>query len=322
MDQNFGRIAVLMGGCSSEREISLRSGQAVYKAIKESGCDVVPLDITKDDPVKISAQILQANIDIAFIALHGKLGEDGTIQSILDELAIPYPGCDAHVSRAAFDKTVAQRIFKESRINIAPFVIINKKDLDPVEKILLSLRLFPVVVKPSCEGSSFGVTIVQRKEDVKAALDVAFKYGEIILVERFIKGRELTVGILEEKPLPVVEICPKREFFDFNAKYQSGNSEYIVPANLSSEITKKVQAMALQAYHVLGCRDFSRVDVILEAESLPYVLEVNTIPGFTATSLLPKAAAAAGLTFQDLCLKLVRLAYGKTKKHKTNLGRI
>ena len=178
------------------------------------------------------------------------------------------------------------------------------------------LNGWPVVIKPACEGSSIGITIVSQKEELKAALSKAFQYGHEILVERFIPGRELTVGIIGSESLPIVEIRPKKAFFDFEAKYQSGMTEYIVPAPISPDLAEQIQDTALQAHLALGCRDFSRVDIILDQESRPYILEVNTIPGFTATSLLPKAAKQAGLEFPELCLLLTQMAYGKKKETK------
>src|SRR3989338_5079824 len=296
----LGAIGVLMGGCSSEREISLKSGKAVSQALKNCGCKVIDLDITVSDPEEIFALIKQAHLDIAFIALHGRLGEDGTIQTILEEADIPYTGSAASASRNAFDKIQSHRIFEEQNLSIADFCVLNYLDEKKEAYVEQSLHSWPVVVKPSCEGSSIGITLVNKKEELTPALLKAFEYGHEVLVERFIKGRELTVGIIGDEPLPIVEIKPKKIFFDFEAKYQSHTTEYLVPAPLEIKLTRQIQELGLKAHQALGCRDLSRVDIIWGQDNHPYILEVNTIPGFTSTSLLPKAAKQAGLEFPDL----------------------
>lgn len=307
----FGHIGVLMGGCSSEREISLKSGTAIYNALKNCGCHVSALDITSEDEGEILSLVKNAGIDVAFIALHGRLGEDGTIQSILEKAKIPYTGSGVAASRLALNKVSAQNVFKKNNIPIPDYVVIHKEDAGDPEKLLGRLSGLPVVVKPANQGSSIGISLVKDNPDLNAALKLAFQYDDEILVERYIVGRELTVGILDKTPLPVIEIKPKGTFFDFTSKYQPGMAEHIVPAAIPPQVARVVQDFALKAHQSLGCRHLSRVDVLLDKENHPYVIEINTIPGFTATSLLPDAAKHAGLDFAQLCLKLVGLAYGK-----------
>ena len=310
--KRLGHIGVLMGGYSSEREISLKSGHAIFTALKDAGCQVSSLDITFDREEEISDLIKKANMDVAFIALHGQLGEDGTIQSILEKLQIPYPGSGVAASRLAINKVKTQNVLKSKNIPIAEHLVFNRAAVVDLNKILESLSL-PVIIKPSGEGSSIGITVVQEKKYLEVAIQEAFRYGNEVLVERFIKGKELTVGILDEKPLTVIEICHQNNFFDFTSKYKSGITQYIIPAPLKEETLRKIQRIALTAHQTLGCENFSRVDMMLDEHSNLYVLEVNTIPGFTSTSLLPKAALAQGIDFTQLCLKLIELAYEKKK---------
>ena len=306
MKRKFDRIGVLMGGLSSEREISLKSGKAVYQALKEQGLNVVALDIRKkgSEPFFLR-EIKQARISCAFIALHGKFGEDGTIQRILESLRIPYTGSGPLASYLCLDKIASRRIFKHYNIPVPEYEILHRRCW---ESRIKGLKYsFPVVVKPSKEGSSIGIGFAHKASELKRAINYAFKYDDTIIIERYIRGREITVGILENRPLPVVEIVPKRSFFDFQAKYEKGRSDYIVPAKLPQSCSKKAQDLGLLAHKALGCRSFSRVDMILGGAQ-PTVLEVNSIPGLTSRSLLPMAAGARGINFGQLCLKIVRLA--------------
>ncbi len=314
MTRDRGVIGVIMGGCASEREVSLRSGGAIIKALSEAGCNVKSLDLNSEDHDTVKEWIRAAKIDVAFIALHGRFGEDGGVQSVLDELDIPYNGCGALSSCAAFNKCISQKMFEEQKIITPLTVLVNGSEKFDVTQVVARLGGFPVVVKPACEGSSYGVSLAADNAAFTAAMSKAYEYGRDIIVQQYIKGRELTVGILGDQVLPVVEICAKdNDFFDFKAKYQSQTTRYLVPANLSIDLARRVQSEALKAYHALGCEGFGRVDVLLGENSEPYVLEINTIPGFTATSLLPKAAKAAGIDFTQLCLRLVDMAYGKKK---------
>lgn len=304
----LGHIGVLMGGDSSEREISFKSGKAILKALEKIGCQVSALEIDSTEEQEICSLIEKQNIDVVFIALHGGAGEDGGVQAILDSHNIIYTGSDAKASQLAMNKVLTQNLLKQNNISVPDFIIISDKDADAANNILDCLQSFPIVVKPASEGSSIGITIVREKEHLTQALKHAFQYGNDVLVERYILGREITAGILGVEALPLVEIRPKNPFFDFTAKYQKGMSDYIVPAQVSAEITKRVQKIAVDAYNILNCSDFSRVDFIVDQQGNPFFLEINTIPGFTATSLLPMAAKEAGYEFPDLCLKIVRLA--------------
>ncbi len=313
----LGHIGVLMGGCSSEREISLRSGKAIFDALKQSGCRVSAIDINSSQEDAIVSQLKGTGIDVAFIALHGQLGEDGVIQGILEKMNIPYSGSGVAASRLAISKVETQKRFRQNSIPIANFHVI-RKDREPVKQEQLDAIVdFPVVVKPSSQGSSIGISLVEKKENLPAALNEAFRYDDEVLVEAYIKGRELTIGILDDNALPVIEIKPSHPFFDFTAKYQAGLTEYIIPAKLPDQIACLVREVALKAHRVLGCEDLSRVDVMLDNNNHLFVLEVNTIPGFTATSLLPKAAKANGIEFPELCLKIAAMAYRKQKSAQT-----
>ena len=310
--KHLGHIGVLMGGYSSEREISLKSGQAVFTALQDAGCQVTAIDITSDDEQTIVDLIRKSDLDVAFIALHGRLGEDGTIQGILQKTGIPYPGAGVEASGIAINKVKTQNLLKSKNIPVAEHVVFQRAaevDIDQILKVLS----FPVVVKPACEGSSIGVGIVNEKKDLEVALKEAFGYGNEVLVERFIPGKELTVGILDEEPLCVIEICHANTFFDFTSKYKSGTTQYLIPAALDEKTTQEIQKLALRAHQAIGCENFSRIDIMLDQQSKPYILEINTIPGFTSTSLLPKAAQAKGISFTQLCLKLIELAYEKKK---------
>ncbi|MBF0387771.1 MAG: UDP-N-acetylmuramate--L-alanine ligase [Candidatus Omnitrophica bacterium] len=314
----LGTIGVILGGCSSEREVSLRSGGAVVKALTEAGCRVKTLDLTTEDRDLIKEWFKSEKIDMAFIALHGRFGEDGGLQVILDEMDIPYQGCAPSASYAAFNKVVAQKRFEDHAVRTPRTVAIKGAAALSVEEVLKVAGAFPLVVKPACEGSSIGVALVNDEPALLAAVREAEVFGRDIVIQEFIRGRELTVGILGNCPLPIVEICvaPTGEgsaLFDSSAKYEKDTTRYIVPAKLSAGVTSAVQAVALKAYRALNCEGFGRVDVLLDDNNTPFVLEINTIPGFTATSLLPKAARAAGLDFQQLCLFLVEMAYGKKK---------
>ena len=309
------KIGVLMGGYSSERDVSLKSGLSVYESLRISGRNVLAIDIVDFDPIKITSVIKKANIDRAFITLHGVLGEDGQIQRILEDLGISYTGSGIEASEIAIDKACTQRLFLEYQIKVPEFYVVRQTHVHNFDDIWNQIKVFPVVVKPSREGSSLGITIVHSKENFHRALKYALDFGCDVLVERYIKGREFTVSILHGRALPIVEVLPKSEYFDFRAKYEKGNTQYSVPASLPRIIQSSLQSTALKAHRLLRCEDFSRVDFILDEDLRHYVLEINTIPGFTETSLLPKAAYAEGITFNQLCLQLVS-NYGEKKERK------
>ncbi len=315
MTGRFGTIGVLMGGYSSEREISLRSGRAVAFALAGAGHRVVPVDINVSDRHLITTLLRDAAFDIAFIALHGRLGEDGVIQSILEEMDIPYTGCGPNASRLAFDKTMTQPLFRQAGIPVPPHVCISDGNPAAFKDVFAILKNLPFVVKAACEGSSIGVYIVHHPSQWESALKDALSFGPRVIVERFIKGREFTAGIFDREVLPLVEIRPRSAFFDFTSKYQKGLTEYIVPADIDQALAERIRQIALASHDALGCEAFSRVDVRVDEKDGPYVLEINTIPGFTETSLFPKAAVKAGYSFAGVCEKLLDLAYGKKVKH-------
>jgi len=312
----LGRIGVLMGGISSERDISLKSGRAIVDALIRQGQKAIPLDITDGNQVGIDALIRDANIDIAFIALHGRLGEDGGIQGMLEEAHVPYTGSGVEASRLAFDKVVAQDLFKKNGIPTPAYVALSRVDRSDVDAQAARVGSFPMIAKPSCEGSSIGIGIVTDKDGLMPALEEAWKYSDAVLLEKYIEGKELTVGIVGQETLPIVEIRPKAKFFDFEAKYTAGKTDYVVPAQIPEKVACDLQKTALDAHKLLGCVDFSRVDFMLDSEENYYILELNTIPGFTSTSLLPKAAEQQGMGFDQLCLKITELGYGKKKEIK------
>ncbi|MDD3087405.1 MAG: D-alanine--D-alanine ligase [Candidatus Omnitrophica bacterium] len=307
--EKFGRIGVLMGGPSSERKISLKSGKAVLRALREAGVDAVPVVINSEG-FRGNASLLKAKgIDCAFIALHGRFGEDGGIQKILNKLKIPYTGSGVNASRLAMDKVASRNIFKKHGLYIPTFKVIKK---DKKNHDFHKLK-FPLVIKPALTGSSIGISIVDNYKSLLTAVKLAFKFDDRVIIEEYIKGRELTVGMFADKPLPVIEIIPKHNFFDYQAKYKYGLTDYIVPAKISYNTAIKVKRAASLAHKLLGCFGCSRVDIILDCKGRPFILEVNAIPGLTATSLLPKAAKEAGVDFVNLCTSLINLAYEKAK---------
>ena len=315
------RVGVLMGGPSSERHISIKSGKAVCRALINKGMEVVLLELEESPNMngyrdRVMQKIQESNIEVAFIALHGRFGEDGAMQRILEDMRIPYTGSNAYASEHSMDKLASKDLFRSNSIPIPIHKVFFKEEashnigldngLD--EQVYFKELGLPLVVKPSNEGSSIGLSIVDNKKDFLEALNSSFKYSNKIIIEQYIPGREITVGILEDKPLPVVEILPNKRFFDFEAKYRKGLAEYKVPAEIKEDVCKRCQNVALGAHKAVGARFFSRVDMILSAENKPVVLEVNTIPGLTEMSLFPKAAQAAGIDFDQLILKILESA--------------
>ncbi len=319
LENRYGRIGVLMGGSSSEREISLKSGRAVYESLRASECDVVAIDIVAGEDSEILKQIDNEKIDIAFIALHGQLGEDGKIQELLEKLDIVYTGSGVKASRLAIDKIGTQQLLESEGIRVPPYFSLRKDQDYGIDEIVSLLGDKKFVVKPATEGSSIGITLLEDAKKLQEAIDEAFRYSQSVIIEKFIAGREMTVGIIGEQTLPVLEIISKQSFFDFKAKYEVGMSEYIVPAEISESLAQSLKTQALKAHQALGCEGFSRVDFILNDEG-GYVLEVNTIPGFTQTSLLPKSAKVIGFEFNELCFKLLDLAYGKKKENQNTVS--
>lgn len=293
-------ITVMLGGPSAEREVSLRTGAAVAKALRSLGHEVNELD------PKTPEWNLSPKTEVVFLALHGTYGEDGTVQKQLDRLGVPYTGCDAEASRIAFDKVLTKQCCVKAGVPTAKFLAVKSPEtpfpagFEP-----------PLVVKPVRQGSSVGLQFVERKEDWSNALASALKFDTEVLVEEKIIGRETTVGILGGKVLPVVEVRPKAGSYDYQNKYTAGATEYFCPADFDPATTGRIQAAALGAFKAIGGRDYSRVDVMVRADGSPVVLEVNTLPGMTETSLLPKAAAAAGFNYAELCQRMVDLALAR-----------
>jgi len=292
------RIGVIMGGTSRERDVSLKTGNAILSALERQNANVVGID-SADALVN---KLRDENIEVAFIALHGKHGEDGTIQGLLEFMGIPYTGSGVLASALAMDKVLSKKIFQVEKIPTPAFEVMSEP------KTYTGCIPFPLVVKPSREGSTLGISIVRYIEDFDNAVQDAFRYDPQVLVEEFIDGMELTVGVLCEEALPVIEIVPANGFYDFKSKYTAGMTEYIVPARIDDDVALNLQKIALQTHRALGCRGVSRVDYRMDKKTgKAYVLEVNTIPGMTETSLLPKAAAQAGYTFDDLVVKILEL---------------
>lgn len=303
------KIVVLMGGPSAEREVSLNTGKAILNALLEKGYRAVGMDF---DPGRAFEQLKESKCDIVFNAIHGKYGEDGYLQAALEMLDIAYTGSGVLSSAISMDKVISKRMFISERIPTprARFYIKSDQSRDLAAEIKTEFDL-PVVIKPAAQGSSIGVEIVEAENLVRPALEKAFQSSDDILVEQFIKGRELTVAVWgDEAPeaLPIIEIVPHSGKYDYQSKYTKGASDYIVPAKLDDAAADSVRQAALKAFRVLGCSGVARVDVMLGEDQVPYVLEVNTVPGMTATSLVPKAAGAVGISFPDLCEKLLTMA--------------
>jgi D-alanine-D-alanine ligase len=289
------RIGVLMGGLSAERDVSLATGRAVVKALRRKGYRAASLDVGRD----VAARLGRRRVEIAFIALHGKGGEDGAIQGLLESLGIPCTGSGVLSSALAMDKKYSKWLFKVHRLPTAPFLVLREGVPEGRRWPFPGLRP-PVVVKPTCEGSTIGVGLVKKVKELSPALKAAFRCGREVMVEQYIPGRELTVGVLGGEALPVIEVVAPSGFYDYRAKYRSTSTRYLVPAPLESRLARRLQAMALAAHRALGCSGATRVDFRLQPDGKPFLLEVNTVPGMTETSLLPKAAQAAGISFEDL----------------------
>ncbi len=290
-------VAVLMGGPGAEREVSLRSGAAVARALGSLGAKVVEIDVTGPDFT------LPEGVHLAYNMIHGTFGEDGQIQAILDAKGIPYTGEGAEGSRLAFDKIESKRKFDAAGVPTAAFEVLGRGDQPGLTA--------PYVIKAPRQGSSVGVHIIHDTAHVPAALEDCFQFGDEVLVEDFVKGRELTIGILGGKALPVIEIVPNEGFYDYAHKYTKGASSYYVPAEIGEENTRRVQEAAEAAHEALGLEIYSRVDILLAADGSLSVLEINTIPGMTETSLLPKAAAVVGLDFPALCERIAEISLAR-----------
>ncbi|HEY7001072.1 MAG TPA: D-alanine--D-alanine ligase [Candidatus Udaeobacter sp.] len=302
------KIAVLMGGPGSERDVSLATGQGVSKALRSLGVEVVDVDVRDENFA------LPKDVDLAFITIHGTFGEDGQLQKILDERGVPYTGDGVEASRAAFDKILSKEKFREHNVATPEWEI-----LEVGQRPTISI---PLVVKPARQGSTVGVVIVKNANELDSAIEQAGKYDRKLLVEKFVSGRELTIGVLGDQALPILEIIPKGGFYDFNNKYPflnpqgGGGAEHVCPAKIDPDKTRQIQEQALRAFRALGLVVYGRVDVLLSDSGDPFVLEVNTIPGMTEASLLPEAAAAAGISYVDLCARIIALSRGRAERSR------
>jgi D-alanine-D-alanine ligase len=290
------RVGVLMGGLSREREVSLRSGANILASLKRQGFDAVAIDVDH----RIAEVLKQERIDLAFITLHGRYGEDGCIQGLLEMLGIPYTGSSVLASALAMDKGLSKVVFRANGVPTPDFQVLRPGQ--PVTAVELAA---PLVAKPLREGSTIGVGVARTEEEIPAAVATARACADEVLVEAFVAGREVTLGVLDDVPLPLVEVVPEGGFYDYESKYTPGRTRYVCPAELDPRVAAEASRVGAAAYAALGCAGAARVDVLLDAEQRPWVLEVNTIPGMTPTSLLPKAALAAGIAFDELVERIL-----------------
>ncbi len=307
-DPRHCRVALLAGGKSGEREISLASGAGARAALEEAGFDVTEIDPAEHDDLKL---LIDGGFDVAFLCLHGKYGEDGTVQGMLEVLGLPYTGSGVWSSALAMDKPKAKLYYERAGIPTPPSITLRRGETVDAASIVEQIGR-RCVVKPGTEGSALGVFIVEEVEDIELSIQKAFEIDDEVLVERYVKGTELTVAVVGKdddlEALPIIEIVPKSDFYDFDSKYAPGGSQHICPARLDDQTTVSVQNLALRAHRALSCRGVSRSDFILEDSGTCWILETNTIPGMTGTSLLPDAARAAGSSFPELCTRLIRIA--------------
>lgn len=304
------KIGVLMGGQSSEREVSLKTGEAVYRSLVRSGYDAVAIDVGPG----LSHTLQEQAVDVAFLALHGPGGEDGAIQGFLETLGVPYTGSGVRASAVGMHKVVTKTELAAQGIPVPRGTVVRQGSAPTLNRILTSCKLkLPIVVKPPSQGSTIGVTIVRKTSQWKEALRVAHRYEPEAMVEAYIPGHEVTVSLLSDANgavigLPAVEIVAPDGFYDFSAKYQKGRTQYLCPAPLSAAVTKQITQLAIRTYQALGCNGAARVDFRITPKGKPYVLEINTVPGMTETSLLPMAAGKAGLSYDALTERILQSA--------------
>ena len=289
-------IAVLMGGYSTEREISLMSGKAVYKALLKNNVECFPFDLTEDNLDKLWIK----EFDKAFIVLHGRGGEDGYIQSLLDKRKIPFTGSGVEASNLCMNKAHTKDVWLKHELPLSPSIVATQgKPIDPIDFPL------PWAVKPTMEGSSIGITKVENKSELDTALELAWQYNDEALIEHWVEGDEYTVAILGNQALPRIKIISDHDFYDYDSKYFSNKTEYLCPSDLSEQQEKNIRTIAMKAFNLTGASDWARVDFILDKNKNPYLLEINTVPGMTSHSLVPMAAKAAGMNFEQLVLKIL-----------------
>ncbi len=310
------KVAVLTGGIGSERQISIQSGECVSEALKEAGFNVVTADVRPDN-----LDILEdSSVDVFFPALHGEFGEDGQLQQILHNKSLVYTGSGPTASKLAFDKIASKKLFAKAGVATPTAIEFNAEtDIEQLESRLQYLAN-EYVVKPIREGSSVGVRIIDEKQEaIAAAQETLAEFGDC-MIEKFIPGKEITVSILEDEALPIIEIISRTGFYNYQAKYIDERTEYLFDTIRDPAVTAQIEQAAMDCFYVLGCRHFARVDFMLSDKEIAYVLELNTIPGFTTHSLLPKAAAKAGFTMSNLCSKIVEAAYSPLLKSKVPKG--
>ncbi|MBK5143305.1 D-alanine--D-alanine ligase [Budviciaceae bacterium BWR-B9] len=299
------KVAVLLGGTSAERDVSLNSGAAVLAGLREAGVDAHPID-PKMYPV---AQLKADGFDKVFIALHGRGGEDGTLQGLLEFLGLPYTGSGVMASALTMDKLRTKLLWQGSNLPVSPYVALNAEQLAQVDTDAIIKQLgLPLIVKPSSEGSSVGMSKVNAETELLPALKEAFKHDTSVLIEKWLSGPEFTVAILGDEVLPSIRIQPAGVFYDYQAKYISDDTQYFCPSGLSDELESQIRALAAAAYKAVGCRGWGRVDVMQDSDGQFYLLEVNTAPGMTNHSLVPMAARQHGLSFSQLVVKILALA--------------
>ena len=303
-------IAVFMGGSSPEREVSLNSGREIIKALREKGASVIPYDVEwagKKTLFTAIEDVLHNNIDVIFLALHGGLGENGGIQGILEAAGIPYTGSGIIGSALAMDKDISKKLFVSHAIPTAHWIsgTLETIDMTHVERELG----YPCIVKPADLGSTIGLSVIHEPSKLREGIDKAAHFSHKIMIESYISGSELTVPILGDRTLPIIEIRPSHEIYDYECKYTSGMTEYLVPAPISDELTAELCSLALHVFTLLGLRDYARIDFRLDKHGMPLCFEANTLPGMTATSLVPKSARAAGIDFPELVLLIAEMAY-------------
>jgi len=342
------KIVVLMGGTSAERNVSLASGEAIVEALRSKDHSVIPIDSalgkkflshntkflpegvgTEPPDIKtlekkgaeLTLKTLESfelnDVDVVFLALHGGSGEDGTIQALLDLAGKPYTGSGMLASALAMDKAMSKKIFEHSGILTPKWFLVetsDSTDISAIESKAEKFLGFPLVIKPNNQGSTVGFSLIENKDDLKEGIKKAKMFSDKILFEEYIPGRELTVGILDNQALPVIEIVPEHGIYDYECKYTKGKSSYICPADLPKEKTKEIQAIGLRAFQTLGCKDYARVDFRYSPDEKLYCLEVNTLPGMTSTSLVPKAAKAMGIDFPELVDRIAKLVLRKKKR--------
>jgi D-alanine-D-alanine ligase len=294
------KVAVLYGGLSSERDVSLKTGAACAEALRAKGYDVALVDVDRD----VGARLRAEKVEVAFNALHGRFGEDGCIQGLLEAMAIPYTGSGVTASAVGMDKVVSKTLFRSAGLAVADYRVFPRERAGAIGVADLPFGL-PCFVKPAGEGSSVGVSFVKEKGALRAACEEAARWKGDVIVERYVKGKEIQVAVLEGKALGVIEVVPANEFYDYAAKYTAGTTQYFYPARIPDADARRVSEAAEVAHRALGCAGVTRTDFILAADGVPYILEVNTLPGMTATSLVPKIAKGNGISFEDLCERLL-----------------